>query len=318
MRRPNRAGLQLAVAVAVLALLLRRFGDAPFVAGLHAVDTRTLVLGLLLAVPVTVCSAWRWQLVARALGDELPLSTAVAGSYRAQLLNATLPGGVLGDVHRGVRQGGAVGDRGRGLRGVAWERTIGQVVQLGLAAAVLTVLPSPARGAPRAALVAGALGVFLVLVAAVTLRRPPGAVLSRALATGRADLRLILGRRSWQPLLLASSLAVAGHLATFVVAARTAGVMASTPRILPLALLVLVAMAIPLNVAGWGAREAAAAWAFGAAGLTADRGIATAVVHGVMVLAGSMPGAVVLLAGAWRRPDAAPPAVPQPAGSRHG
>ena len=77
-------------------------------------------------------------------------------------------------------------------------------------------------------------------------------------------------------------------------------------RMLPLALLVLLAMALPTNIGGWGPREGVAAWAFGAAGLGADRGVATAVVYGVMVLVASLPGAVVLVA-AWLRRSVRPP-----------
>ena len=59
----------------------------------------------------------------------------------------------------------------------------------------------------------------------------------------------------------------------------------------------MLAMVLP-SVAGWGPREGATAWVFGAAGLGADRGVATAVVYGVMVLVASLPGALVLV-GAW-------------------
>ena len=54
------------------------------------------------------------------------------------------------------------------------------------------------------------------------------------------------------------------------------------------------------NVAGWGPREGVTAWVFGAAGLGAAQGVATAVVFGVMVFVASLPGAVVLVV-AWLR-----------------
>jgi hypothetical protein len=98
---------------------------------------------------------------------------------------------------------------------------------------------------------------------------------------------------------------VAGHLATFLIAARTAGAVASPARLLPLALLALVAMSVPTNIAGWGPREGVAAWAFGVAGLGAGLGVTTAVVFGVMVLVASLPGAGVLLVD-WLRRDPAP------------
>ena len=71
---------------------------------------------------------------------------------------------------------------------------------------------------------------------------------------------------------------------------------------LPLALLVMLAAALP-NVGGWGPREGVTAWAFAAAGLGASRGVATAVVYGVMVFVASLPGAAVLVA----RPGCAAP-----------
>ena len=53
----------------------------------------------------TVCCAWRWTVVARGLGVRLSLPAAVAAYYRSLFLNLTLPGGVVGDVHRGVSHG---------------------------------------------------------------------------------------------------------------------------------------------------------------------------------------------------------------------
>ena len=78
---------------------------------------------------------------------------------------------------------------------------------------------------------------------------------------------------------------------------------------LPLALLVMLAMVLP-SVGGWGPREGVTAWAFGAAGLGAERGVATAVVYGVMVFVASLPGAAFLVV-AWFRPTR-PPERPEP------
>jgi hypothetical protein len=109
-----------------------------------------------------------------------------------------------------------------------------------------------------------------------------------------------LARRAWPGIALASVVVVVGHLATLFLAARTAGVTSSTLQFLPLAMLVLVAMAVPTNIGGWGPREGMAAWAFGAAGLGAAQGVATATVYGVLALAATLPG-VPLIAMAWLR-----------------
>src|SRR5262249_40149849 len=113
----------------------------------------------------TLCSAWRWTIVARGLGVRLSLPAAVAAYYRALFLNLTLPGGVAGDVYRGVSHGREVHDVGRALRAVVWERAAGPVVQAVLTISVLLVLPPPVRSSMpfvAVAAVAVALGVVRV------------------------------------------------------------------------------------------------------------------------------------------------------------
>src|SRR5919204_1572558 len=95
----------------------------------------------------TVCSAWRWRVVARALGIGIGLPGAVFAYYRSLFLNSVLPGGILGDVHRAVTHGRRAGDVVLGLRAVGWERLCGQVIQAVVTAVVLLTLPSPVRPA---------------------------------------------------------------------------------------------------------------------------------------------------------------------------
>ena len=291
-----------AVGAAILAVLLWQLGTRPVVEALQRIDFWPLAAAAAIAVPTTVCCAWRWRLVSRGLGSDLPLREAVGAYYRSQFLNTVLPGGVLGDVHRAVRRGRDVGDVGHGVRVVAWERTSGQAVQIALTVVVLLTLPSPVRSSMpvvAGAVVAVALSVVLLGRTLPRWGAPPLARIARALAT---DLRQgLLARRAWPGVVLASIVVVAGHTATFLVAARTAGATASLAQLLPLALLVLLAMGLPINIAGWGPREGAAAWVFAVAGLGAAEGVATAVVYGVMALVATLPGAVLLVV-AWLRP----------------
>ena len=89
---------------------------------------------------------------------------------------------------------------------------------------------------------------------------------------------------------------VLGHALTFVVAARITGVSATPAQLFPVAMLVLAAMLLPLNVGGWGLREGAAAGLFAAAGWGAAQGVAAATAFGVLALLATVPGLVVLLA----------------------
>ncbi len=291
---------RLAGSLAIFAVLVWRLGTGPFLDGVRTVDGGALAAAAGIAVLTTVCCAWRWTIVAGGLGVDLPLPAAVAACYRSVFLNVVLPGGIVGDVHRGVAHGRDVSDVSRGLRAVAWERSAGQVVQVVLTVGVLLVLPSPVRSSMP--LVAIAVGAAACVVVAL-LARPGGGRSAWARLRGvvAGDVRDgLLARRAWLGIALASALVVVGHAVTFLIAARTAGVTASASRMLPLALLAMMAMALP-SVGGWGPREGVTAWVFGAAGLGADRGVETAVVYGVMVLVASLPGAAVLVVAWWRR-----------------
>jgi uncharacterized membrane protein YbhN (UPF0104 family) len=125
----------------------------------------------------------------------------------------------------------------------------------------------------------------------------------------------LLASRAWLGIALTSVLVVCGHAVTFLIAARAAGITAPTSQMLPLTLLVMLAMVLP-SVGGWGPREGATAWAFGAAGLGAEQGVATAVAYGIMVLVASLPGAALLVVSWLRRiqrPEQAEPPLPEQA-----
>nr|WP_218866353.1 lysylphosphatidylglycerol synthase domain-containing protein [Nocardioides kongjuensis] len=269
--------------IAILVVLAVRLGARPFLDGLAHTDPRALAVALVVTAATTACCARRWSLLTTGLGMAIPFREAYRGCYRAQLLNATLPGGVLGDLHRGYRHGRDAGALGRGLRSVVWDRASGQVVQVALAAAAVPLLPPALHGWALAGLAVLVL-LGLALLAAAPVRREAGTALHGV----------------WPEVLLLSALAAGGHVLVFLVAARTAGVTASTPHLLALALLVLLASALPLSIAGWGPREGAAAWAFGTAGLGATTGVEVAVVYGVMSLVATLPGILALEGGpAW-------------------
>ncbi|MZE77864.1 UPF0104 family protein, partial [Streptomyces sp. SID5475] len=130
--------------LAILAVLLWQLGTGAFLDGVRRLDAVTLLAALGLGLLTTVFSAWRWCLVARGLGIRLKLGRAVADYYRSLFLNAALPGGVLGDVHRAVRHGRSSGDVGRGVRAVVLERCAGQGVLVAVGVALLIAQPSAA------------------------------------------------------------------------------------------------------------------------------------------------------------------------------
>jgi uncharacterized membrane protein YbhN (UPF0104 family) len=313
-RRFGPSLLRLAVGVAVLWFLWRQVGAAPFKDGLRAVTWPAVVAAVTLTALTTACSAWRWRVVARALGVDISLPGAVCAYYRSLFLNSVLFGGVVGDVHRAVTHGRRAGDVVRGVRAVGWERLCGQVIQAVVTAVVLLALPSPVRPALPYVL-AGIAGI--AGCAALVVRRAARRGRSRLTRAARAvsdDLRhAVLAPGVWPQLTVASVLVVAGHTATFVIAARVAGCTAPLGELVALLMVVQTVMVIPLSVGGWGLREGAAAWAFAAAGLGAATGVTVATLYAVLMLAAVAPGAGLLLGDAVRRRPGQPAESRRPA-----
>jgi lysylphosphatidylglycerol synthase-like protein len=300
-RRFGESLLRVAGGGAVLWFVWRQVGSAPFKNGLRAVTWQGVGAAVALTAVTTVCSAWRWRVVARALGVGIGLPGAVSAYYRSLFLNSVLFGGVVGDVQRAVTHGRQTGDVVRGLRAVGWERLCGQVVQATVTILVLLVLPSPVRTTlpfllAGVACIVGGLG--LVMRGAARGRRSRLARAARAVST---DVRHGLLAEVWLQVMLASVLVVAGHTATFVIAARVAGSNAPLGELVALLLVVQTAMVIPLSVGGWGLREGIAAWAFAAAGFGASTGVTVATLYAVLMLIAVAPGAGLMLTDGIRR-----------------
>jgi len=303
--RVNRwmwAGARVLGGVTILGAIGWRLGTGPFLDGLRAVGPRSIALAVSITCATTTACAYRWHVVARGLGVGLPLPHAIAAYYRSQFLNTVLPGGIVGDVHRGVDHGRRAGSLSRGLRVVAWERIAGQIAQLAATVLVLSVLPSPVR--PALPIVFACTAVVVVALAGAV-RVAPRTGVSRSAHAWRvaaSDMRHgLLARRAWPAITAASLVAVVGHVSVFVIAAHAAAADAPLRVVLPLALLVLVAASVPTNIGGWGPREGAAAWAFASAGFGAHQGVATATAFGVLMLIATLPGAIVACAGVVRR-----------------
>jgi uncharacterized membrane protein YbhN (UPF0104 family) len=293
---------------AILAVLLWRLGTGAFLDGIRVIDAPALVAAFLIGVTTTVFSAWRWCLVARGMGLTLGFRTAVADYYKALFLNAALPGGVIGDVDRAVKHGRDEGDVAKSVRAVVLERTAGQIVLIGVGVTVLVTVPSPVltmlekHGAVAATIGLAVAGAGVLLLLAFRRLRQGGSRAAKAIRTTLGEIRTgLLARRNWPGITLASTVVLVGHLATFVVAARAAGSGAAMTTLIPLMLLALLAMSLPLNIGGWGPREAVTAWAFGAAGLSAAQGLTIAVVYGVFAFVAALPGAIVVLVRAVAR-----------------
>jgi len=294
------APLRVLVSVALLAVLAWRLDPRVMAARLTAMRPAWVGFALGLSVVQVAALAWRWRYTAARLGVAVPFVTAWREYYLSIFLNQVLPGGVLGDASRAWRQVRAqrreVG--GAAMRAVIFERVSAQAIMTSVAVLSLAWLPA-AIGSPSPAVVVGALAAAGLLAAGsvVWVRRQAshGSLIGRVLAD--------LAAAHFSPVAFAmqvgsGALVVASYLATYVAAARAVGVETELAVLLPLVAPVLMSMLVPVTVAGWGLREGTAAMLWGAVGLTAADGVLVSVAYGLLVLLGSLPGALWLAAPA--------------------
>jgi uncharacterized membrane protein YbhN (UPF0104 family) len=98
--------------------------------------------GLLALSVQTVLSALRWQLTARQLGIALGTVQAIREYYLSQVVNQSLPGGMIGDAGRAVRSRGQAGLVAAG-RPWCSNGLAGQIAMFVLAVAFLATLAVP-------------------------------------------------------------------------------------------------------------------------------------------------------------------------------
>jgi uncharacterized membrane protein YbhN (UPF0104 family) len=289
LRRLARIG----AGVIVVAVIVATLGTGPFIRGVTSISLFSVVVAVVLMGVATASAVWRWRTVASGLGLELSWRGAIAAYYRSQFLNAVLPGGIVGDVHRAYRHGRRSGSVALAARAVATERIAGQVVQFVLVALVLSVLGLNSPLHALAWVVGGVAGLLVIATAIVA----TGARGRRLLRRELDLLGQLFGnpRRSVQ-IVASSILVVASHATMFIVACVATGVQAPPSELVALALIALTAAALPINVGGWGPREGAAASAFAAVGLGAATGVAASITFGVLAMIALLPGAVVLVA----------------------
>ncbi|MFM7274860.1 MAG: lysylphosphatidylglycerol synthase transmembrane domain-containing protein, partial [Gammaproteobacteria bacterium] len=255
-----------------------------------------LLLAFSIVAPQLLLSAWRWRITAGFLGIALPFRHALREYCLGNLLNQILPGGVAGDVSRAWRHARNTDSSREAWHAVLIERAAGQGVLL--ASALLALPFSPEiRYAVRSALANGS-SVGVVAVAATLLA---AALIARRFAPALRRLagdfaRSVLARAALLRQLALSLALLGSYVAVYLCCARALGVDTPALTLMPLVFWVLVAMALPLSLAGWGVREGAAAALWLLAGMPAAEGVAISLLYGTVVLLSALAAACLLLA----------------------
>jgi len=304
--------LRIGLTAAFLGGIVNLLGPREILGAVGALQPGWVAAALLLSLGQVALSAWRWRFTAGRLGLALPFPVALKEYYLATFLNQTLPGGVMGDVTRAWRHAAGPSalattpppSLGASALAVVLERASGQGVMALAAVTSVICLPVAAPTHFPWTVPSAAMTLAGASAAAVLLRRrwrgqsrgllPPGGV-------GSSVHRALLARGVFPVQAATSAAVVLSYLATFLLAARAVGVETPWATLLPLAAPVLLAMLLPVTVAGWGVREGAAALLWGLVGLPPAQGVAVSMAYGLLVLLSSAPGAVILLLPGGRR-----------------
>ncbi|WP_022729547.1 lysylphosphatidylglycerol synthase transmembrane domain-containing protein [Fodinicurvata sediminis] len=262
-----------------------------------------MIAGVLLASGQVVLSALRWRLTAHHVGIVIPRFWSIREYFLGTLLNQLLPGGVGGDVFRAWRHGRNGHEKQMrtgflpSLRIVMIERGAGYLALLPFAAvgAYLWV-PEPWN------LVAGTLLLTILALLVILPFQARHVPLFHSLRVFLMELRTaLLVRGVWEKQLLLSLLILGSYVLVFACSARALQVQLAPLFLITAVPLVLLSMAIPFTIAGWGLREAATVGLWGMTGHSIEEGLAVSIGYGLLVLLGALPGVLVLLLDAAGR-----------------
>ena len=292
------------VLVAILVLLWRATDGQEALRLLLSAEIGWLAAAALALTIQTVLSAQRWRLTARQLGIVIQPFEAVREYYLSQVINQSLPGGMIGDAGRAVRARGQAGLL-MSSQAVVYERLAGQ---LGLVAVLVAALPLtlvlPAGFEWPVWLIAPVVGLLVIVLAlpigivfALRFLGPGDHMLRRVVRT----MTLALAARNVRARQVTLSLGTAlCNLAAFAFCAAALGVTLPMLAVATLVPLILFAMLVPITISGWGVREGAAMLLLPLTGTAASEAFATSVAFGLIFILAVLPGFAFI----WLRPNA--------------
>lgn len=231
-----------------------------------------------------VMSAERWRIVCESVGQHLGRERAIREVALSTLLDQLLPTGFGGSFLRSWRARSPLVTLGAAVRSVAVDRLFGFGVHLAVVGAGLVVWDRAHAGVPLPTGIVG-LWVMLVALTAVIGFWPLRTELRATFSTASSGAAVVV----------LSTLLTGSFLGAFALCGLAVGANLGWTTITAVPL-ILLAMAVPVSVGGWGLREATAVALLPRLGWSDEAAVALAATYGVSALIGALPGAV-----AWIR-----------------
>lgn len=275
------------------------------VAGILAGARYELVAaGLAVLVAQFPLGAIRWHLINRAC-FEMPVGFGATTRFLLAgiFFNQVLPSAIGGDAVRAWLIGRAGLGLGNAVSGVLIDRVaslVGLVALMVLTAPIsLSVLPEgPARSSLMLATGLLAAGIAVFLVAGDRLEPWLRRVRWLAWVAGLAAACRVLWRRGWVSLQI-WLLSLALHATTagcVYLCALGLGIGIGYGELFVLLMPVLLAIAVPVSIAGWGVRESSMVLALGLAGVAPADAVTLSVLWGLVTIVGGCIAGLAILA----------------------
>jgi glycosyltransferase 2 family protein len=270
-----KIALRVIAGAALLVLVIWWVDPATLARSLSDVDPRLFAVAVAVAILSNVFSALRWAAIASNLRLAVKTGSMLLMYARATTANMMLPGSVVsGDVLRSYQ----LSRLGNPLATSAWsvflDRFSGLWILCGMSALAAAWL--------------GFWGYAAILAAAFV-----GPLLPIPLPRNLQSARPILLRSAWYSCVV--QLIAAG---TLWVCAQSIGLSVSYGVMLAAAAPIFIMAALPIGVAGFGAREAAAVVVLGFVGVPGDQAFAVGLLYGLAAVVQGILAAPLFLAKA--------------------
>lgn len=299
--------LRMGVTVVLLALIWQAVDGPAALDLLVQANPVWLVAAVFALTAQTFFSALRWRVTAQALGQYIPFGHALSEYYLSQLVNQSLPGGVLGDAGRAVRARHDVGLRKSG-QAVVFERLAGQLVLfLVTLGAIVGVALTPGGitlpdWVPQL-VVAALVAIALLAVTVWAVGRGGNSVAAQLRNWSHAFGVAVLHPRVLPKQILLSLATTVLNLLAFAMCARAVGTELPLMSIMIVVPLILFTMLVPISISGWGLREGAASVLFPVIGAAATQGFAASVAFGLVFMVSVLPAVPFLLLNPGKKPE---------------
>ncbi len=299
--------IKAAVGILLFAALYRAAGARGMFAALANAHAAEFWIACCLMGVALAFNGLRWRVVMWTIEHPISLRAALTATFESVLFQQVVPGGIGGDVSRGVRAYdagvspqwafiGVVIDRGAGVLFIAVTLVVAAVAansQL-TAAPVFKALMLTSYAIVAGAGCAAAVGAFPA-PHWLSARAAPLAELLRANSKCMRSARFLVFASIY---LICSNLA---SIASFLCCARALDVHVGLWDAAIIVQGMVLVSILPISVGGWGLRESAALVLFAPLGVEAPRAMAVSVLFGLVLTALGVFGALIWFTGVYRR-----------------